>query len=401
MRYLFLFLLLFANCYNPFSVYLTLAINILYVLYLLLNNKRILLNNRNIVFLSFIILIWSLIIMTIQTNVNTYISGKYIRNAVTTLLLMIIINGYKIPSYKLINTLSVVLLLHVLFVGLQILFPILDKPMSEVFGFERGFEVISRYNFRKLGLTGGYDTAAFFSIISVVFFLIRYLFVHKILNLLYAFLSLLSCIFISRTGMIIGIVYFIVFIVYIFFRFKRKKKILPAIFLLSGLYVLLNFVIPILSQSTNLLSDIFGVQTSNINALDYTAGTVDALTGSHLSPLNIPFFDMLFGFGVDPNSIKGISSDIGYVKIIYHVGIIGFVFILLLYFKIFQNSYFIRKSSTDSNEKILSLFVMVFISIVLVINYKNLIFYSRGSYELLLIVYFVIYNNSKSLKTQQ
>lgn len=385
-----LFLFVFCNYYNPGSIYLTLFINILLILAISFDNgKKIIRFNSYIVVCTLLILIWAMFIMAVRSNINTYVLGKYLRVTASTLSIMIICSGLRISAKQLIDTLAMIFIIHILAIGMQSVFPQLDIPMANFFGFDRESTVISDFSIRNLGLSSSYDTAALICLSSMLFFFLQYLVKKRNIYILLSLVSLLSCIRTSRTGMILGILFFAVFCIVLFFSLKGVKRLVPILFLSSAIILAIYFVIPIIASSTELLSE--AISSNSDFSLNYTTGSVEALTNAHLDPLKAPIFDLIFGFGIDPNKIIGKGTDIGYVKLIYHVGIIGLVLIVLLYLYIFRKTVIIKKrSDKQSNEFILSSFLVLFILLVTVMNYKSLEMYSRGSHDLILIIFCVL-----------
>jgi hypothetical protein len=388
-----LFLFVFSNYYNPFSVFLTIIIN-LFLLISFSKGRNVRIDNKILIF-SLLILIWAIIIMVVRTNVNTYILGKYLRSTASTFLIMVICSQMRISIKEIINTLAAVFFLHILMVGLQCLFPQLDIPVADFFGFDREATVISQMSIRKMGLSSSYDTASLISVSSMVFFFLLYVEKKKNIYLFISFLSLISTIRISRTGMVIGIILFVVLIIKLYFNSKGRKRLTPILFLLVGLFVFFTVILPIIAASTDSFLSNTKYNDIDISNKDYTPGTVTGLTtGSHLNALKEPVFDLIFGFGIDPNRIYGMATDIGYIKLIYHIGLIGLFLIIFLYLYIFRKTLKMKKmyySVTD--EFMLSSFLIWYILLIIVINYKSLEMYSRGSHDLLLIIFFVLVNN--------
>ncbi len=393
-----LFLFVFCNYYNPFSVFLTVIIN-LFLLIAFAKGRNIRIDRKILIF-SLFILIWSIIIMVVRENVNTYVLGKYFRTTISTFLIMVICSQLRISIKNLTNILAVVFFLHIVAVGFQCIFPQLDIPVANFFGFDRESTVISQMSIRKMGLSSSYDTASLISVSSMVFFFLWYVEKKKNIYLLISFLSLISTVRISRTGMVIGIILFVVLIIQLYFNSKGRKRLAPILFLFVGLFVLFRFILPIIAASTDTFLSNTKYNDIDISNKDYTPGTVSGLTtGSHLNALKDPLVDLIFGYGIDPNRVYGKATDIGYIKLIYHIGIIGLFIIILLYLYILKTVVKIKtKLLKQTDQYMLSSFLIWYILLILLINYKSLEMYSRGSHDLLLIIFFVITNNYFELR---
>lgn len=393
LRYVMVLLFVFVNYYNPVSVHLTLCINIMLALYAFsISGINIQINERFVLVTTFVLLIWAMFIMVVRANIDMHVLGKYLRITVSSLLIMVICSQVRITVKQLIDVLSVIFIIHVMAIGFQSIFPQLDLPMANLFGFERETTIISDYTIRKMGCSSSYDTASLISISSMLFFFLQYAVRQKNIYLLFTFFSLLACTRTSRVGMVLGILFFIVLFVGHLFFSKGKKKLVPILVLLCGIATLIYFILPIIAYST--ASYFVEEQLNNdiVATSDYTSGTVGALTSTHLDALKVPIFDLIIGFGIDPKSV-GRNTDIGYVKLIYHVGIIGLVLILLLYLYIFRKAVIIKKKSgAQSDEFTLSSFLVLYVLLIIMMNYKSLEMYSRGCHDLLLIIFFVLTN---------
>lgn len=386
-----LFLFLFCNFLNPISLIFTLSVNILLIIF---TYKSYPLNysTLEIVFISFLIFIWSLVIMGVQETFNNYVFFKYLRTFVASLLIIQLSINFSGDLEKVLNALSIIFLLHISAIGLQVLFPILNLPMAFFFQFDREADVITSMGIRNLGLTSSYDTASLISVIAVIFFLVRYQYTNKNIYFIFSALSLLSTMRTSRTGMVMGILLFISLSVYLFIKNKEKSYFLSFMFFSFGIGFLVFVLLPILASTTEgFLSETSFNKLDNSNR-DYTESTVSGLTtGSHLNAINeISPLDFIFGKGIDPNEVLNMATDIGYIKLIYHVGFVGLLGILFLYLKVLIQSINLRKIDPSTNTKILSSFIIWYIVILILFNYKSLELYSRGSHDLFLAIFFIM-----------
>ncbi len=122
-----------------------------------------------------------------------------------------------------------------------------------------------------------------------------------------------------------------------------------------------------------------------------TTGTVNHLFGSHLLMLfELNNLEYIFGKGVDPD-----GTDIGYVKLIFHIGVIGTLAITFLYILAFVN---IKKMDAPlcTRTMIIRKFFLIFIILTFFMNYKSLELYSRGSTELFVIIYVFLVSSIRS-----
>lgn len=399
MNKIILFLFIFVNLFNPVSVYLTLLINIILTLVI---SIKIILTNPIITFFVSLIFAWTLIVVAINSSTETYVVGKYLRAGISAVLISTICHSYKLSIKDLVSVLKVIFFVHILAIGLQLLFPPLDYPMAAIFGFEREANIIESFSIRKLGCSSSYDTAALISVIGLLFYNILYLEKRKNIDLLLSCLSLAACTCSSRTGMLLGLVFFLIFCIALFYKSKGVSRLIPLSIISFGLIVSFYLILPVIAGSTEFLVDIIDLNPDiALNTNEYTQGTVTVLAGgSHFDPLKIPLSDLIIGLGIDPNRIPGRETDIGYIKLIYHIGIIGSTIIFLLYAYFFIESLRKkRRALKTTNEYILSSFVLAYILLLIVMNYKSLEIYSRGCHDLLLIMFCTL-NSYKNATTQ-
>lgn len=396
-----LFVFIFINLYNPYSVYLTFALNIAFILFTSVQANSEIRFNNTILILTFFILLWALFMMTIHSSFNIYVWGKYFRALISTISIMVVCSQMRVSLTKLIEILSYVLLSHIVAIIIQIIFPSVRIPMAIFFGFERETTIITSLLTRKLGLSSSYDTASLFSVSTMIFFLLLYSARKKRIYIFFSLLSFFASLQSSRVGMLIAITFLLLYFIGLSFNTDGKQRFLYVLLLLFSTAVLFIVILPIISSTSNLFFYESNYNFSFISESDYTTGTAKALLfgGSHWDPLFFEFFDLIFGFGKDPTSSFGGRTDIGYVKIIYHVGIIGLIIVCLIYFYIFNKARKIRKNSIkNSDEYIMATFILIFIIVLLFFNFKSLEMYSRGNHDLLLIVFAFLlkeYNSKK------
>jgi len=393
-----LFFFIFMNFLNPISLYFTVVVN---VVILLISFQEFIYDkySRYVIYISLFLFLWSLTIMFLQDSFNEYVLIKYLRTFVSTIFIIQISHNLSGSTKKILQVLSIVLFLHITAILLQVMFPVLDLPMAFFFQFDRETEIISRMGTRNLGLTSSYDTASFISVISMIFFLIRYQYSQKTIFLILSFLSLISTMRTSRTGMLIGVFLFFILNLYLFLFKKQKSFFITIIFLSTGIFFVYNIVLPIIASTTDtFLSDTSFNSLDNSNR-EYTEGSLTGLTtGSHLNAIReISNVDLIMGRGIDPNQVPSMETDIGYIKLIYHVGMVGFIAIFFIYFKLFRKCFSLLKNNNIINfeDKMIISFIMWYIVIVFLFNYKSLQIYSRGTHDLLLVLFFLLINTFK------
>lgn len=387
-----LFIFIFCNLYNPVSVYLTLVINLIFVIILSFRKSFTrFVYNKVIIFCTLLILIWLTIIIVIRVDIDSYVLGKYLRASISAFLISIICNEISDKLKIVVSTLKLVLLLHIAAIGAQMVFPQIELTMANFFGFQREADIISSFTVRKLGCSSSYDTAGLLSIVSVTLFSILYIQKRKAQDLLFSCVSLAACTMSSRTGMVLGFITYIMFTLILFFNSKGFQLLIPMCIVLFGLVVSYYLIIPVIAASTELLVGIVDTDPSIPVSYEYTKGTVEGLSisGAHFNALKIASLnDLIIGFGVDPNKIQGGETDIGYIKFIYHIGIVGLVLILILYTYMFLNLLKLKNRFEKSTEEYaLTYFTLTYIILLIFMNYKSLEIYSRGGHDLIVILF--------------
>lgn len=386
-----LFVFLFLNMYFPISPFFVMGANIIF--FFVCGKPNITKINRYILGISFVLMI----IVTLAAAIfsmtdNTTIIFKYVRIFVSTYLLISITNRIKVRTDLFVRVFAFTLLLHSFVIILQIAYPPLSQIIAPIFNFNRDSDLLKYMLVRKLGLTGGFDASSFVLVMSEILFFYIY---YKDKNPVYIFLSIISLVltlFTSRLGLLIGLVVFL-FFSYILFKSKTKKnKILGIVVISAGLLFAVKVMLPIFA-STNII-DTAGGSSSDISFFtqDYSTknGTVDALTGSQIKVYNnLTFLEAFFGKAEDVN------SDIGYIQIIFQVGWIGLILIVFLHFCMLQNVLRMKPISTDAD--IIRKFIILYIIVLFIFNYKVLLMFSRAYYDILVIL--VCYLNHVQTKS--
>ncbi len=375
-----LFIIMFFNYYNPASVYLTLAVNFSAAFLILLSSRSIgFKDSYFIVLLPAFIFLYVGFLSVYLGDVDVYVAGKYFRVWLSFMLLYYIVNNMNWTVGGFFASVGIVLSAHVAFIYVQILFPDISVPMAGIFGMTSADNFFAEYSNRKMGLSSSFDTASFISILSFVFFTLSFRYFGKSLFLIFSILSFVASFMSSRLGMILAVLIFIFFFIPAFLKSGSKLMLLIGVVIISVVFYLsFDIIFSIVLHSIG--SDAAG---ANPVLTEYgTTGTANALFGSHLLMLfELNNLEYIFGKGIDPD-----GTDIGYVKLIYHVGIVGTLAISLLYMLAFVN---VKRLNASNCRKtmILRKFFLFFILLTFFMNYKSLELYSRGSSELFVMMY--------------
>lgn len=399
------YVFVFQNLLNAGSPFITLTINALFGLVALSIGKFRFktIDNQITLSFSFIITAWLLVVMLYRGGeFEAQILMKYSRSFLTILLAYFFVASAIIRVESLVSALTFALGFHVCVVLLQIPFPDLTQVTAPMFGFDREASILEQYALRKLGASSSYDTASFFSASAAMFFYLRYKSSGQRFFFFYFGAALMAGMMSSRTGMIMTFALMLYVCIREIIEAGPVKKLVFGTGLLGALIFSYLVLYPLLLHSLG-IQELDSDEVSFVfAAVDYgTTGSLQALSGDYLEPLKRPIQDLLMGYAVDPNAI-GRFSDIGYVKFIYHVGIIGtFIIVLLHFWMMATTRIMLLRCNLDRPVRDLGIFLLWLIGAGLLFNYKSLELYSRGTGDLIIILFyfFVKYcRSSGSLK---
>lgn len=392
---LLLLFFLFINIYFPISPYLVLFVDIVL---LMIYRKR--LNFTSIspfIIIPFLLLILaSFGYLMAGDDGELFIVFKYLRTLVSTYVIIQVSANINIEPKVFLRCLCFVLVLHMVAIVAQTLYPPLSMMMAPYFNFARDEDFLLSISVRKLGLTGGFDLASMLLVSSVSLFYQQFFSTKKVVYLILAIIALALTLTVSRFGMVIGA---LVVAYYAVISFTKSGFVrLSGIFLsaIGGVIVVL-IIIPILASTNGLLFDI-GISSSvdiSYFLQDYSSasGTLDALTNPDSDHLGVyrelDFFQFLFGAGNSSN------SDIGYIQFLFQVGLVGILLLFVFYIIILKRIK--RVKAEDDSLNALKLFLLVYIGLLFVFNYKIQILYSRGFHELMIICYVYLISWNKKL----
>jgi hypothetical protein len=385
-------ILVFQNLFNAGSAYITFGLNACAAIALSLGNRgRIIVPNGNILAALLALLVWLLIIAVYRGEIENQILLKYTRSALNITLLAVIIGTTNISAKLLIKAFSISLGFHVLLVIAQLIFPNLSFITAPIFGFEREATILEQYTLRKLGASSSYDTASLLSVVSIIFFYFKYKNKSSTISLLMIAASFLASLLSSRTGIAFSVITMSIIFLQSMVRAKGFYKLF-LISVFSGV-ALITYItlLPIVLHTLGFSPTSQSASSELISQSDYgTTGTLDALTNEHLQPLDQPLRDLAIGYAIDPNSINRFT-DIGYVKLIYHVGIIGTFFLILIHLYMFtQMRRYSRSKFLSKDERLLTSMGSIIIILLLAFNYKSLSLYSRGMGDLIFFIFIYV-----------
>lgn len=361
---------LFINLYASFSTILPIFLDMIVVLGLLIRNGKISLLNRyqtNLLLIS--VLIVSLLMVSAIGNMkfSSYSLFRGIRISLLLAMIGLFCNNYmyKISIKTFTNTLFLVMLINVLCVYFQMIYPDCKQTFYSLFFTEKEYKMLP---LRAFGLYSSYDATGLCTCGLLLLLFAKFLSYPKFKYFYWFLFVFISVFFISRYSMILGIFILLLFAGAIArYRFKVFITIFFPLFVVITAY-LVYYIISILSSLD----------------LAYSYGdSEDMLVEMIVFPDDI--WSYIIGTG---NTID--TSDIGYVKIVYMMGVSG----VLAYLFFYGYSIYWMKGEVFANKDYACLSLYAFSSLILLwlFNFKLLLIYSRGYADLYLIVIIYLYS---------
>lgn len=382
---LFLFIYLFANLYFPISPIMVTAFDILVAI---MFSKKGIMQVSYITTSAIVLLIIAFLSVSLSRNPESQVLYKYARNVIATLALIKVASNINVKIKTFNEVVSVVLFLHIMTIIAQVLYPPLSTMIAPYFNYSRDLDILEGMQLRKLGLSGGFDASSMLVVMAVIFYYYQFYYKEKWIYLLLSIASMAMTLFVSRTGMLIAAASMAYFVVA---SIRKKGRLRVAGIGMAALCgaVLVYLVLPILASTNGLLIDISVNQNADVSYFtqDYSSanGSARNLTYNHWLYLNdLSFSEWILGSG------NSSSSDIGYIQIIFQVGLVGLLLILIMHIKMFKILRHMKSTNKDFN--VLRTFCMVYLVALFVFNYKILLLYSRGFYDFILICFVYIVN---------
>ncbi len=395
-----LFFFLFINLYFPISPYLVLAVDI--ILLLSYSKKKLITPSLRpfVVIPVILFFLASLSFLLAGEEGESFVVFKYIRTFISGIVVILLSYRIKVEPKYFLRCLGAVLVLHMIAIIAQSLYPPLSMMMAPYFNFARDEDFLLNMNVRKLGLAGGYDLASMLLVSSVVLFYQQFFKTKNFLYFIFAVIALALTLTVSRFGMVICAVTVAYYAVISFTKtgFVRLSGIFLSVI---GGAVIVLLIIPILASTNGLLFDVGTISNVDISYFlqDYSSasGTLYDLTdpnSEHLGAFKqLDLFQFFFGAG------NSSDSDIGYMQFLFQIGLIGVSLLFFFYFEIIKR---IRKIKTnDENLITIKTFLIVYIILLFVFNYKIQILYSRGFHELMIICFVYLIHWNRMLLNKQ
>jgi hypothetical protein len=285
-------------------------------------------------------------------------------------------------SAVLVKVLLAVLLLNAGVVLVSVWNPGIQTLLADMYGFDKSVRPL-----RSFGLTSGYDTAGYLCVVGALISSISIYFRKSKTDLVALVIFIAAAMFTSRSTMVLIFLLIAGFSIVFLVRGRWSLKVVSATYLAVGSGVAITYVLPLIIASFAW----GGGSSSEFEFAASFAATDLSLWWDSMWRLPDSSLELLFGSG---SIIE--TSDVGYVKMIFMIGILGFLIVLAMYGYMLFVALRMRRSaqrgewSPDTETWVLLLSLTIFIVALFLMNIKNLYFLTRGYHELMIIMFFYL-----------
>jgi hypothetical protein len=324
-----------------------------------------------------IIIIYSLIVLLINQSFNFFEVLRMSRVFSTSFLIILFLYNHKFSSDYIFSNLLIVLFFHSLVVSISIIFPSVKDLILPISQYRIEF-----FSLRSSGFLSGFDDSGLILNFGLVMSLLFSLMMRKNpINLLTVLFSL-SIFFSSRVNIVLLIIIFFFLIFYLISN-KQLQYIFSILFILfvfsfSGILFLLlttNLSLELRSLLLTMIPSLRNFYEFSLSSYtDY--GVFSSTISRHFQIINISSFQILFGQGV----VK-VDSDVGYIKTIYSIGILGIFFQFLYYF--FLILFVTNKQTIKHFSLLLTRSFLFSLLLMFIMEFKISVVFSTTTFELL------------------
>ena len=372
-KYLLFTFLIIINLYTPYTLWIATIVNLFFALFTLKQIKQTPRFDFFVIFISIIILLWCILVSFVNDNLSAYVIGRHARIVFNAILLSLIVRNTKILPSLFLKSIGIALFVNVICVYIQTLFPVSKEFFLSITEYTKEIQ-----NIRAFGLYSSYDACGLNICFGMCFWGILYYYKKKAKYLLLLSITFLSAIFISRTTIVVASVFFVIFISISFKVQKVSYRILTIALASFVFFLFYETAIKLLSYNSDDYVDYAGGS--------YTKHSFDVLTGRMLF-LPQSVFSTIIGEGIDQK-----RSDIGYIKQIFMIGLIGVAMILCWYrYGILHLKKEIKDNSPISIDSlIIYKVILILFLLMLIFNFKLLLLFGRGFNDLYIILIFAL-----------
>ena len=298
-------------------------------------------------------------------------------------------------SDYILRDLEYVILLHAVIVVIMYLFPTARNIVYSLTNIiDWGASGSIKLGYRIAGLTYALSQTSVIQMWGILFLIHNFHnsnnknFIFFIVKLFLLFVSVLVT---GRTGLLFGIIFIPIYVLLIN-KIKLKVIFRYGLRIVLGLMILISVLFLFKNKIPSKFIDYTVVHANEIITLltSGESGTLDALSHMYIAPENN--IDFLFGTSsLGRSNEVYISSDVGFVKVLFAVGVIGSIIYYLCEITCIM-SIFTRKRGNSVSLKYLTFFVVI---TNLLLNFKELAIYTRNQWSIIIIVVWLNYNKSR------
>lgn len=372
---LFTIIILFVNIYASFSTLLPIAVDTVAVFFLFIRNRKSLFINKyqyNLLGFSGLIILMLFLSAIANGIISSYSIFRGIRVSLFIFLMALICNNYlkKVPLNIFFNSLLVVLLINVICVYFQMIFPDTKAFFYSLFFTDKELKDLP---LRAFGLYSSYDSTGLCICGLLLLILFKFRYCHKLKYFVLFLFVYLSVFFVSRYSMIIGTGLLLLMLAMIAKYRTRYFFLFIFPFLVVSFVYIIQKVLAYFTVADIRLAESYGASD-------------EMLLQMVVFPDN--FWNILIGTG---DTID--TSDIGYVKLIYMMGIGGIGILFLFYW--YTLSWIKNLKTTSIDYSLFLLYTIAVLFLLAIFNFKLLLMYSRGFSDLYIILILYLYSKRK------
>ena len=350
-----------------------------------------------LILIGLFVLLYSIIMLLVTDSSESYVVFRNGRALLSIAILGIVFYNIKMPAKELLNMVIIATLLHSVAILLEMQSTPLKTYLAPIVGYNKELLPL-----RAFGLIGDYDSAGLLCIIGTVISFQLYFYTKLDRYLVASTIFITSAFFTSRFNMLIMV--FVVFVFGTFWVTNKQSTLWSKIVILIGFIIMGYFVymlvFPLLYATIPLLNENISISFSNSTQIyntSYGTGSQAYLLDS-MWRLPDEVIGIIFGTGLSPT-----DSDIGYVNIIFMIGIVGLLALLLFYAHMLKSlrqtiRYIYKINHEDIYLKVSIYSLIVIICALFIYNTKLLYLFTRTFHEMIIIIYFTIIANISELK---
>ncbi|MBM6948851.1 hypothetical protein [Mordavella massiliensis] len=370
------------------------AVYMIWLIVSLLRQPRLTINNKIMLFpiTLLILILYTTFIMSVNNTDNTFEVMRFCRGLLTYLIIFIFISSGKYNKQQIMDSLLIVIWLHSIVIILGVIFPIVKDIVMPISQYSKEF-----LSMRSSGFLSGFDDAGFLCNVGLIMdYLRRRSYLSRnvgVTTVIFALAAALT----SRFNMLC----MAMIILYIMIKELRSGGIASKLMITIIGIMALGFGIVFWILTTNVNIDLKNQLLADYPALDalYTTslgsytdyGVYNKVIGKHLSLNGLDIFNIFFGAGYRTG-----HSDIGYIKTIYSIGIVGILIEIAAYYIAIRNVLNVSTRRKIKNNQD-TLFFVASTLFMFLMEAKNSLIFSSTTFEMMSIIYLCIMIKTKNI----